>query len=55
MRHVRESIASPPSFFGNESPTSWSKPLEVFEVSFADLSLGRAYTAGAGLVDDPDG
>jgi hypothetical protein len=27
----------------------------VFEVSFADLSLSRAITAGAGLVDDPDG
>jgi DNA ligase-1 len=39
----------------NESPTIWFKPLEVFEVSFADLSLSRAHTAGAGLVDDPDG
>jgi hypothetical protein len=39
----------------NESPSIWFKPLEVFEVSFADLSLSRAHTAGARLVDDPDG
>jgi DNA ligase-1 len=39
----------------NESPSIWFKPSEVFEVSFADLSLSRVHTAGAGLVDDPDG
>jgi hypothetical protein len=39
----------------NESPSIWFKPLEVFEVSFADSSLSRAHTTGAGLVDDPDG
>jgi ATP-dependent DNA ligase I len=35
----------------NESPPIWFKPLEVFEVSFADLSLSRQHTAAAGLVD----
>lgn len=39
----------------NESPPIWFKPMEVFEVSFADMSLSRQHTAGAGLVDDPDG
>ena len=36
----------------NESPTIWFKPMEVFEVSFADLSLSRQHTAAAGLVDE---
>jgi DNA ligase 1 len=36
----------------NESPPIWFKPLEVFEVSFADLSLSRQHTAAAGLVDE---
>jgi hypothetical protein len=36
----------------NENPSIWFKPLEVFEVSFADLSLSRQHTAAAGLVDD---
>jgi hypothetical protein len=31
----------------NESPSIWFKPLEVFELSFADLSLSRAHTTGA--------
>jgi DNA ligase 1 len=35
-----------------ESPPIWFKPLEVFEVSFADLSLSRQHTAAAGLVDE---
>lgn len=39
----------------NESPPIWFKPMEVFEVSFADMSLSRQHTAGAGLVDDPEG
>jgi DNA ligase-1 len=39
----------------NESPPIWFKPLEVFEVSFADMSLSRQHTAAAGLVDDPEG
>jgi len=39
----------------NESPSVWFKPLEVFEVSFADLSLSRAHTAAAGLISDPQG
>ena len=39
----------------NESPSVWFKPMEVFEVSFADLSLSRAHTAAAGLVDDSQG
>jgi ATP-dependent DNA ligase len=36
----------------NESPPIWFKPLEVFEVSFADLSLSRQHAAAAGLVDE---
>lgn len=36
----------------NESPSIWFKPLEVFEVSFADLSLSKQHTAAAGLVDE---
>ena len=36
----------------NESPSIWFKPMEVFEVSFADLSLSRNHTAAAGLVDE---
>jgi DNA ligase-1 len=36
----------------NEKATIWFKPLEVFEVSFADLTLSRVHTAAAGLVDD---
>lgn len=36
----------------NESPTIWFKPMEIFEVSFADLSLSRQHTAAAGLVDE---
>mmetsp|Transcript_12507 Transcript_12507/g.29840 ORF Transcript_12507/g.29840 Transcript_12507/m.29840 type:complete len:836 (-) Transcript_12507:1583-4090(-) len=39
----------------NEKPPIWFKPLEVWEVSFADMSLSRRHTAGAGLVPDPDG
>ena len=39
----------------NESPPIWFKPLEVFEVSFADMTLSRQHTAAAGLVDDPEG
>jgi DNA ligase-1 len=35
----------------NESPPIWFKPMEVFEVSFADLSLSKTHTAAAGLVD----
>ena len=35
----------------NETPTIWFKPSEVFEVSFADLSLSKQHTAAAGLVD----
>ena len=39
----------------NEQPPIWFKPLEVWEVSFADMSLSRQHTAGAGYVPDPDG
>ncbi len=39
----------------NESPPIWFQPREVFEVSFADMSLSRQHTAGAGLVEDLDG
>ena len=39
----------------HESPMIWFKPSEVWEVAFADLSISRAHTAGAGLVDDPEG
>ncbi|KAL3902454.1 MAG: hypothetical protein SGILL_010816 [Bacillariaceae sp.] len=36
----------------NENPSIWFKPMEVFEVSFADLSLSRQHTAAAGMVDE---
>lgn len=36
----------------NETPPIWFKPMEVFEVAFADLSLSRQHTAAAGLVDE---
>jgi DNA ligase-1 len=39
----------------NEQPTFWFKPLEVFEVSFADMTLSRQHTAAAGLVPDSEG
>jgi DNA ligase 1 len=39
----------------NESPPIWFKPMEVFEVSFADMSLSRQHTAGAGFVNDAEG
>jgi DNA ligase 1 len=47
----------PPSsvYITNESPTIWFKPSEVWEVSFADLTLSRTHTAAAGLVQDPAG
>ncbi|CAB9498376.1 DNA ligase 1 [Seminavis robusta] len=39
----------------NENCSIWFKPSEVWEVSFADLSLSRTHTAAAGLVDDAEG
>lgn len=39
----------------NESPPIWFKPLEVFEVSFADMTLSRQHTAAAGLIQDSEG
>jgi hypothetical protein len=39
----------------DESPTIWCKPFEVFDLSFADLSLSRAHTVGAEIMEDPDG
>jgi ATP-dependent DNA ligase len=36
----------------NESPPIWFRPMEVFEVSFADMSLSKQHSAAAGLVDD---
>ena len=39
----------------NESPPLWFKPLEVFEVSFADITLSRQHTAAAGLIEDTEG
>lgn len=39
----------------NESPPIWFKPLEVFEVSFADMTLSRSHTAAANLIGDPEG
>ena len=46
----------PPSsvYVTNENPSIWFKPMEVWEVSFADLTLSRTHTAAAGLVEDPD-
>lgn len=47
----------PPSsvYVTNENPTIWFKPLEVWEVSFADLTLSRVHTAASGLVNDSEG
>jgi DNA ligase-1 len=39
----------------NESPPIWFKPLEVWEVTFADLTLSRTHTAATGLVGDEEG
>jgi hypothetical protein len=39
----------------HESPPIWFRPMEVFEVSFADMSISRKHTAAAGLIDDPEG
>lgn len=39
----------------NEQPPIWFRPLEVWEISYADMSLSRQHTAGAGIVPDPDG
>ena len=39
----------------NESPPIWFKPREVFEVSFADLTLSKTHTAAAGIVDPTRG
>jgi hypothetical protein len=39
----------------NECPPIWFKPMEVFEVSFADMSISRQHTAAAGHIDDPEG
>ena len=39
----------------NESPPIWFKPLEVFEVTFADMSLSKQHTAAAGLIPDQEG
>jgi DNA ligase-1 len=39
----------------NESPPIWFKPMEVFEVSFADLTLSKTHTAAAGMVDPTRG
>ena len=36
----------------NEEASIWFKPMEVFEVSFADLTLSRTHTAAAGMVDE---
>jgi len=36
----------------NESPSIWFRALEVFEVSFADLTLSTKHTAAAGMVDE---
>ena len=42
-------------YITGENPTIWFKPLEVWEVSFADLTLSRVHTAAAGIVDDDQG
>ena len=39
----------------NENCTIWFKPCEVWEVSFADLTLSKTHTACAGFVDDAEG
>jgi DNA ligase-1 len=56
MRYARESIGAPLRHIVSQmKPTIWFKPLEVFELSFADLSLSRAHTVGAEIMEDPDG
>ena len=39
----------------NENPPIWFRPMEVFEVSFADLTISRTHTAAAGLIMDREG
>ena len=39
----------------DENPSIWFKPLEVFEVSFADLTLSKQHSAAAGIVDPTRG
>jgi DNA ligase-1 len=39
----------------NENPPIWFKPSEVWEVSFADLTLSLQHTAAAGLVHESRG
>ena len=39
----------------NENPVIWFKPKEVWEVSFADLSLSRTHTAARDHLDDAQG
>ena len=53
--HCYASRPSSAHIVTNESPPIWFKPMEVFEVSFADMSLSRQHTAAAGLIDDPEG
>lgn len=51
-------LGSPPSsswIITNDPPVIWFQPKEVFEVSFADLTLSRAHTAAAGWVDNASG
>jgi ATP-dependent DNA ligase len=62
MSHARESLVSLIALLRHILSPMNAQPfgsslsvVEAFEVSFADLSLSRAHTAGAGIVDDPDG
>jgi ATP-dependent DNA ligase len=38
----------------NENPPIWLKPTEVWEVSFADMTLSNKHTAAAGMVDESE-
>ena len=39
----------------NEKPPIFFQPLEVWEVSFSDMSLSRVHTAASSFLNDPDG
>lgn len=45
----------PSIYVTNENPAIWFQPLEVWEVSFADLTLSPVHTAALGLCDEDRG
>ncbi|SZF03764.1 unnamed protein product [Blumeria hordei] len=50
-------LSSKPGYieYGGGSPDVWFEPREVFELTFADITLSPVYTASIGLVSDERG